>query len=105
MIDKEQTLGQLATAVPAAAKVFYRDVLRRAARPRSMLRRQHLQSVLIIQPIDLGPDGRDNMCDGCPDMTVHEGKLVWSCRLEEWRKFGEPLRAVPLSMKGPAAPG
>ena len=31
------------------------------------------------------------MCDGCLDMTVHEGKLVWSCRLEEWRRFGQPL--------------
>jgi hypothetical protein len=39
-------------------------------------------------------DGRDNMCDGCPDMTLHEGKLVWSCRLEEWREFGQPLTAV-----------
>ena len=85
-----------------AANTWIRSAV---ARPRSALRRQHLQSVLIIQPIDLGPDGRDNMCDGCPDMTVHEGKLVWSCRLEEWRKFGEPLRAVPLSMKAPAARG
>jgi hypothetical protein len=28
------------------------------------------------------------MCDGCPDMTVHDGKLVWSCRLEEIHKYG-----------------
>jgi len=66
------------------------------------LRRQHIQSVLVIQPIDLGPDGRDNMCDGCPDMTVHDGKLVWSCRLEEWRQFGQPLRAVPLQKPSPS---
>jgi hypothetical protein len=59
----------------------------------------------VIQPIDLGPDGRDNMCDGCPDMTVLDGKLVWSCRLEEWREFGEPLRAVPLPKRTPAPAG
>ena len=76
----------------AAAGAWLRSTL---ANPRTALRRQHMQSVLIIQPIDLDSDGRDNMCDGCPDMTVHEGKLVWSCRLEEWRRFGQPLRAVP----------
>jgi hypothetical protein len=56
-----------------------------------------LQSILIIQPIDLLEDGRDSMCDGCPDMTVHEGKLVWSCRLEEPRAFGQFVTAVPKS--------
>ena len=71
---------------------------------RSAVRPQHMQSVLIIQPIDIGADGRDNMCDGCPDMTVHEGKLVWSCRLEEWREFGQPLRAVPVEKNVAPAP-
>jgi hypothetical protein len=28
-------------------------------------------------------------------MTVHDGKLVWSCRLEEPRAFGSFVRAVP----------
>ncbi len=65
------------------------------AEPLELLRTQHLHSVLIIQPIDLLEDGTANMCDGCPDMTVHEGKLVWSCRLEEPRAFGQFVRAVP----------
>jgi organic radical activating enzyme len=55
----------------------------------------HVQSVVVIQPIDLLPDGRQNMCDGCPDMTLHEGQLVWSCRLEEPREYGCFLRSVP----------
>jgi hypothetical protein len=83
-----------------ATRTWLRSILEH---PRSALRRQHMQSVLIIQPIDLGTDGRDNMCDGCPDMTVHEGKLVWSCRLEEWRAFGQPLRAVPIQKAQPAS--
>jgi hypothetical protein len=37
------------------------------------------------------------MCDGCPDITVHDGQLVWSCRLEEQLKFGCWIRAVPKS--------
>lgn len=67
--------------------------------PIDALRTQHLQAVVCIQPIDLMDDGRDNMCDGCPDMTVHEGKLVWSCRLEEWKQFGGPLTAVPAERR------
>jgi hypothetical protein len=68
--------------------------------PLDALRELHLQSILIIQPIDLLADGRDNMCDGCPDMTVHDGKLVWSCRLEEPRAFGQFVTAVPRASSG-----
>ena len=63
--------------------------------PKDALQKQHFQAVVCIQPIDLLDDGRDNMCDGCPDITVHEGKLVWSCRLEEYRQFGTLLAAAP----------
>jgi hypothetical protein len=66
-----------------------------ARHPLEALRELHLQSILVIQPIDLLEDGTDNMCDGCPDMTVHDGKLVWSCRLEEPRAFGQFVHAVP----------
>jgi hypothetical protein len=51
--------------------------------------------LLIIQPIDMMPDGEMNMCDGCPDMTVHEGKLVYSCRLDEQLQHGCFLTAAP----------
>jgi len=50
---------------------------------------------MIIQPIDMTADGRASMCDGCPDVTVHQGELVWSCRLEEQLLFRTTLRAVP----------
>jgi hypothetical protein len=63
--------------------------------PSLMFRRLHLQSIMIIQPIDVLADGRQNMCDGCPDMTVWDGRLAWSCRLEECVHFGEFVRSVP----------
>ena len=74
-----------------------------AAHPSHALKTQYLQSVLVIQPIDILDDGRANMCDGCPDMTVHEGKLVWSCRLEEQRCYGQWVQAVPRD-EGEARP-
>jgi hypothetical protein len=28
------------------------------------------------------------MCDSCPDMTVWDGNLINSCRMDEYRLFG-----------------
>jgi hypothetical protein len=54
----------------------------------------HMQSVMMIQPVDFNKDGSQSMCDGCPDMTVYKGRLVWSCRLEEPLKYGTFLNAA-----------
>jgi hypothetical protein len=64
-------------------------------RPWSLGGGLHLQSIMIIQPIDILESGAMNMCDACPDITVHEDELVWSCRLEERMKFGGFARGVP----------
>ena len=66
-------------------------------------KRQHFQSILIIQPVDWTEHHEANMCDGCPDMTVHNGKLVWSCRLEEMLNFGCFLSAGPKKKAEEAA--
>ncbi len=70
-------------------------------RPLDALRPLHFQSIMVIQPIDILPDGRQNMCDGCPDMTVHDGKLVWSCRLDECLQYGSFVQTVPRCQKAP----
>jgi len=66
-------------------------------RPKQLFDKVYSQSFLIIQPIDVIEDGRADMCDGCPDMTVHDGKLYWSCRLEEIKQHGAFVSAVPKS--------
>jgi hypothetical protein len=63
--------------------------------PLRIFRRAYLQSIMCIQPVDCMADGSQSMCDGCPDITVHEGKLVWSCRLEELKQFGTILTTAP----------
>jgi hypothetical protein len=75
-----------------AALSYARNVIRR---PLNLLKRLHLQAVMVIQPIDVLEDGRQNMCDGCPDMTIHDGRLAWSCRLEELKQFGQFVASVP----------
>ena len=63
--------------------------------PLNFFRKLHYQSVMIIQPVDFLDDGRQNMCDGCPDITVWNGELVWSCRMEEQLNFGMNVRTYP----------
>ncbi len=56
--------------------------------PKELFETLHVQSIGIIQAPDILPDGRADMCDSCPDMTVWDGKLVNSCRMDEYRLFG-----------------
>ncbi len=62
-----------------------RDVIRHPGR---LFDRLYVQTIGIIQAPDLQPDGRADMCDSCPDMTVYDGKLINSCRMDEYRLFG-----------------
>jgi uncharacterized Fe-S cluster-containing radical SAM superfamily protein len=55
----------------------------------------YLQSIMIIQPVDVFADGRISMCDGCPDSMVYGGRLVWKCRVDELQKFGGFIQCVP----------
>lgn len=63
-------------------------------------------SIGIIQAPDVLAGGLVDMCDSCPDMTIWEGKLVHSCRLDELRKFGHyvtPRRKSESSSEETAA--
>ncbi len=85
-------LSPLDRGVRGAAAAYLKAAL---LNPLRLARRLYFQSVMIIQPIDLLPDGRQNMCDGCPDMTVWKGRLAWSCRLEEPMRYGYFVQTVP----------
>jgi MoaA/NifB/PqqE/SkfB family radical SAM enzyme len=74
-----------------AFKKFYKN-------PFNVFRKLYYQSVMIIQPVDFLQDGRQNMCDGCPDITVWNGQLVWSCRMEEQLNFGMNVKAYPKGL-------
>ncbi|HUT85214.1 MAG TPA: radical SAM protein [Elusimicrobiales bacterium] len=69
--------------------------------PVRLFKSLHMQSIMMIQPVDFCSDGRQSMCDGCPDMTVHDGKLVWSCRLEEQLKYNSFFTSFPKEGKVP----
>ena len=89
-------LGMFDKKMRKTARHFYANPLR-------LFTRLYYQSIMIIQPVDILEDGRQNMCDGCPDITVWDGKLVWSCRLEEQLNYGVNMTTYPknpASLKG-----
>lgn len=92
--------GRLALTLLAPIDEGLRRASRRwwsqiARNPLRLSRRVHVQSIMFIQPVDFMDNGDQSMCDGCPDITVHDGQLVWSCRLEEIKAYGHFLRSVP----------
>ncbi|MCL5998521.1 MAG: radical SAM protein [Chloroflexi bacterium] len=62
--------------------------------PASLFDSIYVQSIGIIQAPDVQPNGQADMCDSCPDMTVYDGKLINSCRMDEYRLFGGFLTVV-----------
>jgi hypothetical protein len=62
--------------------------------PSRLLGKVYTLAVTVIEPNTLLPDGEYEMCDSCPDMTYHEGRLVHSCRLDEYRMYGALAKPV-----------
>jgi MoaA/NifB/PqqE/SkfB family radical SAM enzyme len=76
-----------------------RDVLRHPGR---LFDEVFTQSIGIIQAPDLMPDGRADMCDSCPDITIYDGKFVNSCRMDEYRLFGGFVSVLEKKEEKPA---
>jgi len=62
-----------------------------ARHPGRLFDRIHVQTIGIIQAPDAQPNGQADMCDSCPDMTVWNGTLINSCRMDEYRLFSGML--------------
>jgi hypothetical protein len=88
-------LWPLDRGVKAAVRRYIRSLI---VNPISLFKRVHMQTIMFIQPVDFMANGDHSMCDSCPDITVHDDKLVWSCRLEELKNFGMFLRTVPKNI-------
>jgi len=71
---------------------YWQHILRN---PTMFFSNVYWQSIGIVQGPDLLEDGRMDMCESCPDMTVWNGTLVHSCRMDEWRLYGGYVDAYP----------
>lgn len=72
-------------------RVIVRNFLKEiAGNPLNLFRRSTLQLICYIIPPGFVNGLRDE-CDGCPDAMLFEGRLVPSCGLEEYKRYGKPL--------------
>jgi hypothetical protein len=85
-------LGLLDQSMRRVAGQYLRTVLRH---PLELRRRLHIQTISAVQPVDVLPTGECDTCDGCPNKTFWQDRLVPACHAEEYRKFGAPVRLVP----------
>ena len=92
---KDSRKGKLMLLMGTFDKGLRKTFFKFYKNPLNIFKRLHYQSVMIIQPVDIVEGGRQNMCDGCPDMTVWNGQLVWSCRMEEQLKYGHNVKTYP----------
>jgi len=86
-----QTVFLLSAFNKGIRKIF----LKWLRNPSLWLKPLHMQAIMVIQPIDVLEDGRQNMCDGCPDALPYGERLVWSCRVDELEKLGGFLGCAP----------
>ena len=91
--------GALALALApldsATRATLTRLVAARLRRPSGFARRRlHLQSLIVMQPHDVLPNGEQDECDGCPNKTYWEGRLVSECRKEDYLLYGRPVVAA-----------
>ncbi len=61
--------------------------------PQKIFEKVNIQSISLQQPNEFLKD-EANLCDGCMNMMVYRGELIPSCRLDEYRIFGGPLKPV-----------
>jgi organic radical activating enzyme len=76
-------------------KTFKRYFRASLKNPSLLFKKLCTQSINILQPIDILPNGEEDTCDGCPNKTVWKGRLISACRLDDYKNFGGPLRPVP----------
>ena len=72
-------------------KIFESFLLALAKNPIQLFKKISMQSILILQPQDVLPSGKQDLCDGCPNKTIHEGRLVSMCRMGEMISFGNTV--------------
>jgi len=80
----------LAALDPVVGKAFARFLRVLFVRPWQAFDRVYIQPIAIEQPLEL-IDGEPNVCDDCINMMVYRGRLIPSCRVEEYRAFGGAL--------------
>jgi hypothetical protein len=88
--------GQLVGAAvfdPRTRRTFGRVIKSRLRQPWRLFDPLYVQLTNFQHPFDFA-DGESDTCDGCLNMMLYNGRLVNSCRFDEYRMFGESVVQV-----------
>ena len=66
-----------------------------AKHPSRLFEKLYVQTINVLQPIDILPNGEQDNCDGCPNGTVWNKRLVRACHLDNYKYYGCPVHMVP----------
>ena len=83
---------EVRSALRAYLRAIFRD-------PRVLARRVYTQAINIEQAFDILPNGEQDHCDGCPNKTLWQDRLVSACVLDEYMKYGSQAVIVPKQPK------
>jgi hypothetical protein len=75
---------------PEVRRILTRYLKLSIKNPARLFDRIYAQPIALEQPLEL-IDGEINLCDGCINMMIYRGRLIPSCRLDEYRLFDAPL--------------
>ena len=62
--------------------------------PFSISEKLSIRNIVVMQPHDYLPNGEQDECDGCPNKTYWNGRLVSECRKEDYMLYGRPITTV-----------
>ena len=81
-------------------KLFKRRFLTALKNPLAMFEKLSIQNIIVMQPHDFLPNGEQDECDGCPNKTYWNGRLVSECRKEDYLIHGRPIITVRKEKTG-----
>ena len=64
-----------------------------AGNPLRLFDKVGIQALILQQPFEI-KEGVVNLCDGCVNLMPYEGKLINSCRYDEYRLYGGPIMVI-----------
>jgi hypothetical protein len=69
--------------------------------PSRLFEKIFVQSLVIQQPFEV-IDGELNLCDGCINLMPYKGEMINSCRLDEYRLLGGPIKYSKETIRQPS---
>ncbi|HVO72704.1 MAG TPA: hypothetical protein VMT35_01665, partial [Ignavibacteriaceae bacterium] len=85
-------LGLIDKEIRKAGKKYLLSMVKN---PLKILNGVYVQSISVVQPIDILANGEADTCDGCPNKTYWKDRLVPACRLEEYMMYGTHFSMIP----------